>query len=245
MAFLKKVTLGRYLCGDFTPDTPICHRYMLALFKTKYDDAALLDMIGGGGSAAEKALMWLNRQYAFLVPNACKKHSALAIEDAEEAFDDALLALRDNIAKGKFQGESSIKTYFNSIFERKCIDKLRQRPTMQQTLEIKGEPSERDDAVERKEDLETERIRELQRARCLEQARWSLSEKEQDIAVSAFVEGMKPRDLATKYGYKDNKVAAQTIYTIKNKLIEAIQRLCKTDPSCQLLCQPGRRITLE
>lgn len=214
---------------------------MRLFFKTKYDDPTIVRMIGQGGQAEEKAMLWLNAQFEDKIDLACRKHQ-LAREDAEEAYDDALIALRDNIRSGKFKGESALRTYFGTIFFNKCIDRIRKAPTKWETPE--PEPVEdKDHLVLMEQQRQMEANGQLRRT-CLGEAIAVLSAKEQALAVDAFVEGMKPRDLAVKYGYHTNKVAAQTIFVIKNKLLESIENLCKTKPQCHLLCQPGKRITL-
>lgn len=214
---------------------------MRLFFKTKYDDPTIIRMIEAGGPEAEKALLWLNAQFEGRIDLGCRKHQ-LTREDAEEAYDDALIALRDNIRSKKFKGESAIRTYFGTIFFNKCIDIIRKSPT-------KGEPPEQEPVEDKDPLILMEQQQQMEkngqlRGMCLGKALKVLSVKEQDIAVDAFVEGLKPRDLAVKYGYNTNKVASQTIFVIKNKLLESIENLCKTEPQCHLLCQPGTRITL-
>lgn len=49
----------------------------------------------------------------------------LSSEDIEEAFHDALLAFSDQIIHQKFGGNSRLETFFYSIFNYKCYDRLR------------------------------------------------------------------------------------------------------------------------
>ena len=219
--------------------------FMFLKFNTLQDDTTLITMMAGGGVLQEKALSQLNRHYQGMIGEMCQKYDALPKEFAEEAFDDALIALRDNIVKQKFKGESTLKTYFYRIFKNKCIDKLRENPTIVQIDESRWPDRQEDGpAMEDQEQRELERKLELLRAGCLQKALWTLSEKERDLLTDIIIHGMKPREAAAKYGYKDNQVASQTIYKAKEKLKKSIEHLCATQPECQILCQPGKRITL-
>jgi RNA polymerase sigma factor (sigma-70 family) len=218
---------------------------MLLKFNRLPDDITLSTMIAEGGFSQEKALSQINRSYQGLIDDLLHKHSGLSRELAEEAFDDALIALRDNIVAKKFKGDSTIKTYFYRIFKNKCIDKLRENPTIVQMDEqLLSDGSGHVNFAEQTEERELERVLEIRRAGCLQKALWTLSEKERDMLSDIYIGGMKPREVAVKYGYKDNQVASQTIYKTKEKLKKSIEYLCANEPECRILCQPGKRITL-
>ena len=56
------------------------------------------------------------------------KYPTLSILDAEEIYDDAILALYQNVKEGKLKELTcSLQTYINRIGEHKAIDLLRQK----------------------------------------------------------------------------------------------------------------------
>ena len=44
-------------------------------------------------------------------------------------YHDTVIAIINNIASGKFEGRSSLKTYIYQIFSNKCVDLLRKKTT--------------------------------------------------------------------------------------------------------------------
>ncbi|MEM6261089.1 MAG: sigma-70 family RNA polymerase sigma factor [Bacteroidota bacterium] len=93
---------------------------------SRYSDQEIIDSILLGGSIQERVIHHLFDIHQGFIGQACERHQ-LSIEDARDAFCDALVALRKQILAQKFRGESKISTYLYRIFTNKCIDHLRKK----------------------------------------------------------------------------------------------------------------------
>jgi len=70
----------------------------------------------------------LYQSYRYFVEEGCRKYR-LTYEDSFSAYSDAFLSAVHNIINDRFDGHSSIKTYFYQIFSNKCIDLVRKNAT--------------------------------------------------------------------------------------------------------------------
>lgn len=86
----------------------------------KYDDKQFTRAVASGNEKAQNAaLKWFCQRSGIrdMATQFLARQGASAT-DAEEIFQEALIALFRNIKKGQFRGESSISTYFISICKR-------------------------------------------------------------------------------------------------------------------------------
>ncbi|TKK67260.1 sigma-70 family RNA polymerase sigma factor [Ilyomonas limi] len=70
----------------------------------------------------------LYKAYEYFVDEGCRKYR-LTYEDSFSAYSDAFLSAVQNIINDRFDGHSSLKTYFYQIFSNKCIDLVRKNTT--------------------------------------------------------------------------------------------------------------------
>ncbi len=70
----------------------------------------------------------LFKEYQYFIANATKKH-ALNTEELQSVYCDSFMAVVEQILDGRFEGGSTIKTFFYRIFSNKCIDAVRKKTT--------------------------------------------------------------------------------------------------------------------
>lgn len=210
---------------------------------TAFTDEEFVAMIRAGGKSAEQAFQCLYQLYFDMVRMSVHYHS-LEKEEIMEAYGDALLALRVNILKDKWQQKGRLRAFFAMIFRNKCIDVIRGNPTNKIDAGLEtylrkeaGEsPANPEETMTHREDERDEEQRSDRRKKCLEEATQKIAQRDMDILSDYFVNNMSAKDLAEKHGLKNAGSARTTAYKLKNKLDESIRELCETKPECRILC---------
>jgi RNA polymerase sigma factor (sigma-70 family) len=100
---------------------------MISLF-SKQTDAKLLEALQQEGSDKRKAEYTLYNTYKYFINDAAWKHQ-LDQDEASICYSDSILTVLDHIALGRFEGNSSLKTYIFQIFSNKCVDHIRKKTT--------------------------------------------------------------------------------------------------------------------
>lgn len=94
--------------------------------KRTYSDQSIVAAIQKGGAEREKAVYYLfDTHLGFL--HKVRKKQFLSLEEAQDAYADAVVKLSSQISLGKFRGESKLSTYFYKIFYNKCVDVSRKK----------------------------------------------------------------------------------------------------------------------
>ena len=206
-----------------------------------HTEAELLEMVEQRGAACEKALDCLYERNFDMARHALQEHK-LDEADVLEVYADTLLAVRDNIWAGRFEQRGSLRAFFGMTFRNKCIDKIRRNATKRKReeetrLETTDEPTPTPYGMLELQEEETESARlSALRKFCLGLALGELNEREKDMAADYFVNDLKAKDIADKYGFKTPRVASTTVYNLKTKLEGAIRRVCESDVRCAVLC---------
>jgi RNA polymerase sigma factor (sigma-70 family) len=76
----------------------------------------------------QENILYLENEY-LIIKEGCHKHR-LTYDESKSAYHDALQSVIQNIIDDRFDGNSSIKTYFFKIFSHKCIDQIRKNTTI-------------------------------------------------------------------------------------------------------------------
>jgi DNA-directed RNA polymerase specialized sigma24 family protein len=91
-------------------------------------DTQLIAGLQQGGAERKKHEGELYLTYNYFIREGCNKYN-LSEDDSFSAYSDAVLSVLSNIASGRFEGRSSIKTYLFQIFSNKCVDLVRKNTT--------------------------------------------------------------------------------------------------------------------
>lgn len=100
----------------------------MALFRSGTTDADLIAGIQAGGTSRRLYENRLYSTYAYFIRDATRKHQ-LSDEEASMAYSDAILSAIGQLASGRFEGRSELKTFLYQIFTNKCIDLIRKNAT--------------------------------------------------------------------------------------------------------------------
>lgn len=95
-------------------------------------DSDLLAGIRAGGRRRRDCETAFFRQYRYLVTQRPRRYR-LSEEEARDAYTDAVVAVVDHVASGRYRGEASLKTYLARIFRNKCVDRHRKNTTVPRT----------------------------------------------------------------------------------------------------------------
>ncbi|MGK0364760.1 MAG: RNA polymerase sigma factor (sigma-70 family) [Saprospiraceae bacterium] len=94
----------------------------------KWTDEKLIGALSGRGLQKEQAIDYMMKQYIQYVPTIARK---LELDKTLllDAFTDAIVAVSDQVALGKFKGDSQLSSYFYKIFYFKSVDLLKKQKT--------------------------------------------------------------------------------------------------------------------
>jgi RNA polymerase sigma factor (sigma-70 family) len=90
-----------------------------------YDDTELVEMIKTNATL-DKAIEYLYRTH-FEVLNVYVKQNKGSQQDAEDIFQEAIIAFIGLVQQNKFRGESSVKTFLFSINKNMWLNELKRR----------------------------------------------------------------------------------------------------------------------
>ena len=94
--------------------------------KRTYSDQLIIEGIQKGGTEREKFIHYLfDTHQGFL--HKVREKQFLSLEEAQDAYADAVVKLASQISLGKFRGDSKLSTYFYTIFYNKCVDVSRKK----------------------------------------------------------------------------------------------------------------------
>ena len=111
----------------------------MALFKTlsSTQEREIIDSISSNGISRKKGEECLFNRYTYLIKEAIYKYS-LSYEEAFDVYSDTIISAIDKIANGKFQEQSSLKTWVYSIYHHKYVDLVRKKTTNRNSVHRVG-----------------------------------------------------------------------------------------------------------
>lgn len=183
--------------------------------KTLFSDAMIIEHIKGGGSKRQKAIaliygdMKLKNQIISFIKSNSGSH-----EDGIDTFHEGIIALDDNIRKGKFKGEGSLKGYLFSICRFVWFNRLKREKRIIYTSEnaeldqVTFNTPEHLSLVEEQKEI-------------LNRLLGRLGEKCQNI-LEMWKLSYSMEEIATEVGLADAGVARRQRYNCYQKLLQII-----------------------
>lgn len=162
------------------------------------------------------------RRYEYFIGQGCRKFH-LSNEDSFSAYSDALLSAIQNIATGRFDGTSSLKTYLFRIFSNKCIDQIRKNTMNKATVHRSVDAPE--DLLAQMADKARSAVELLIHRNKVETLRdniQKLGEKCRELLL-LFEDGFSDKDIAEKMDYNSPAV----VKTTRLRCIERLRDLMK------------------
>lgn len=132
-------------------------------------------------------------------------------EDAEDFFQEALVVFIDVVRKGKFRGDSSIKTFLYAITRNLWLNELKRRGKAQLRETAYYEQSETEDAMR-------ESLHESETMKQTLAFFGRLGENCKKILVMYYYQEMSMKEIAVAMHYDSEQVARNTKYKCSKKL---------------------------
>ena len=185
--------------------------------RSDYTNAMLLEDIQAGGTKRQKAIAFIykdkelkNQVIAFV------KRNSGSPEDGIDIFHEGIIALDDNIRKGKYQEEGKLQAYLFSICRFLWLNKIKRNKKMVYTDEI----SQLDKvAYDTPESLSMS----AEQKDMLEQLLSRLGEKCEKI-LELWKLSYSMEEIAEKVGLKNAGVARRQRYNCYQKLMKILDK---------------------
>jgi RNA polymerase sigma factor (sigma-70 family) len=182
-----------------------------------HTDAQTLHLLRQGDNRALNGLYTTHR-VPFL--KWAEKHFGLGYHQAVDVYQDAIVALYENVRSGKLQGlQCSLKTYLFSIGKHLILSLLRQQKREQTALEG-WEQEEKVAAVRPLSPAPADGQQELLDA--LSESLHSLPEKSRALIGLFYFDKMPMKEISLSLGYKNENVAKSTKLRCLGLLREAL-----------------------
>lgn len=175
----------------------------------------VIEEIQAGGTRQEKMIRKVYDSCFPYVYTALQKHQ-LTEEQAIDAYSDAVVALRKNILKGTFRGDSKYSTFLYSIFFRRCLNAIRDAGTNKHVWDYELPLHLQDRAPGIAKLLEVHEQWEI-----LGNFLSKLGDKCKEVLLDALYYGFKMEEIAQRHGYKD----AQSMRSKKHSCMKQLKKL--------------------
>ncbi|BDD07552.1 RNA polymerase sigma factor [Aureibacter tunicatorum] len=187
----------------------------LKLFSNKEKTITDLNIISNiiTGENLDATIKQLYQETYGMVENMILKNFGRS-EDAEDIFQESLMVLMDNIESGKFQGNSTVKTYLYSICRNMWRDLLKKRSKFTLMDSFFDKNIEDEEKIDRM-------ITYSENERIFEQAASSLGTSCFEILKSFYFEELSIPELLKKYS--DKYTNEQVIRNKKSKCLKAMR----------------------
>lgn len=92
----------------------------------QFSDQEILDQIRAGGATMERMIAHVYQRYWPMIRDFVQKQNGTE-EEAEEVYQEGMIAFYENVTQGKFKGKSSLTSYLFSICKFTWHSKFKQR----------------------------------------------------------------------------------------------------------------------
>jgi RNA polymerase sigma factor (sigma-70 family) len=191
----------------------------MRFFPNALSEAELIDGLRAGGANRRLCENTLYDRYAYLIREGARTHR-LDEEETASAYADSVLSVINQIVTGRFEGRSSLKTYFYQLFTNKCVDAIRKKTTNRESVHQQG--VELDGTLLQLPDETRSVIQQLIAQYDAEQLRerMKLLGDRCRSMLMAWAEGFSDEDLAQEHQYNSAAVAKTSRLRCLDKLRE-------------------------
>lgn len=176
----------------------------------KYTDAELIATISAGRDL-NGAIRYLYRQYSQATSSFIMQHGGNE-QDADDIFQETVVAFIDVVQKGKFRMEASVKTFLNSIARNYWFNEIKKR----------GRSGLRDRQFERSRDRNeadvSHHIVEMEKKRQLRGLVDQLGEACRKVLLLFYYENLSMKEMVDRLPYENEQV-------VRNKKYKCLQQL--------------------
>ena len=187
--------------------------------EVNYTDVQLIAAISAG-TDLNRAIQFIYRQHAEAISSFIR-HYGGSEQDADDIFQEAVVAFIDIVRKGKFRMESNIRTFLASIAKHCWFNELKKRDRADQRnrkFELGRDQNEPDVA---------EYIGLLERKKQLRDIVDSLGEACRKILLLFYYENLSMKEIAGHLPYENEQVVRNKKY----KCLQQLTGLIKDNPA--------------
>jgi RNA polymerase sigma factor (sigma-70 family) len=176
----------------------------------QYDDIELIAAIGDKVEA-NKAIRFLYQQYAASVSSFIIHYGA-SEQDAEDVFQETVVAFIDIVTKGKYRKEASVKTFLVSIAKNIWFNEIKKR-------ERSGNREKKFEQGRDQNEMDVGHlIGDQEKKRQLRELVYRLGEPCRKILMLFYYENLSMKEMADHLPYENEQV-------IRNKKYKCLQQL--------------------
>ncbi|MEM7370473.1 MAG: sigma-70 family RNA polymerase sigma factor [Bacteroidota bacterium] len=179
-----------------------------------YEDQELIQGLMQEGAQREIWVARLFDQHKGMALQGKRKHN-ISLEDARDAYSDAVISVSRQIQQGKFRGDSKLSTWFYQVFRNYCIKRFHKakRQQIDWADEMPNLPETAQNMLEtliEKDQFDT-----------LYEWMGQLGENCRQILVLREFHQYTPKEIAEKIGFKN----AQSVSSKRFKCLEKLREL--------------------
>lgn len=185
----------------------------------QYSDAELIAAISAGRELNE-AIRFIYRQYSQATSSFIMQHGG-SEQDADDIFQETVVAFIEVVQKGKYRGEASVKTFLNSIARNYWFNEIKKRDRSglrDKQFELSRDKNEAD---------VSHYISEMERKRQLRELVDQLGESCRKVLLLFYYENLSMKEMVEHLPY-DNE---QVVRNKKYKCLQALAGLIKDNPA--------------
>ncbi len=185
---------------------------------SEFTDNHLLEMLSSlDKKVRNKALTSIYQENFLAISTYIKKNKGKP-EDAEDIFQDGLMAFYEQVVKGTFKGTSSIRTYLFAICKNIWIKRLRKASSQR---EIYG----KEEDFPQKEDLVLDLIITEEESKQLASLLDQIGEDCKKVLLLYYYERKRMKEIAKTLGFANEQVAKNKKNRCLGKLKELAHRI--------------------
>jgi RNA polymerase sigma factor (sigma-70 family) len=185
----------------------------------QYTDAELIEAISAGRELND-AIRYIYRQYSQATSSFIMQHGG-SEQDADDIFQETVVAFIEVVQKGKYRMEASVKTFLNSIARNYWFNEIKKRD--RSGLRDKQFEQSRD----KNEADVSHYITEMERKRQLRDLVDQLGESCRKVLLLFYYENLSMKEMVDHLPY-DNE---QVVRNKKYKCLQALTGLIKDNPA--------------
>jgi RNA polymerase sigma factor (sigma-70 family) len=187
--------------------------------EVKYTDAELIAAISDG-TDLNRAIQFIYRQHAEAISSFIR-HYGGSEQDADDIFQEAVVAFIDVVRNGKFRMESNVRTFLASIAKHTWFNQLKKRD--------RADHRDRQFEMGRAQDEPdvAEHINDLERKKQLRDLVDGLGESCRKILLLFYYENMTMKEILYHLPYENEQVVRNKKY----KCLQQLTGLIKNNPA--------------
>jgi len=183
----------------------------------KYSDREIINAIRRGGLQEERYLKFLYQKNKTAVMDLIVKNNGSQAE-AKDVFQDAVVALYENIKSSKFRGESALGSYLYSIARFMWLNRLKRKSIEQKFLDTQ--------APEKIADSHLNAMLDAEKKQKIIAIFQSLGEQCKEILVYSIYYEYSMKEIFEKMDYKNEQVVRNK----KSKCMKQLKEMIKVRP---------------